>query len=66
VATLSGIGFTVSLLIAELAFHDDPGRLEHVKLAVLVASLTASALAAVQLRRRNRFHRVATPAGPPG
>ncbi len=66
VATLSGIGFTVSLLIAELAFGDDPGRLGHVKLAVLIASLTASALAAVQLRRRNRFHRAVAPAGPPG
>jgi len=66
VAALSGIGFTVSLLIAELAFYDDSGRLEHVKLAVLVASLMASALAAVLLRRRNRFHRVAAPAGPPG
>lgn len=66
VATLSGIGFTVSLLIAELAFGDAPGRLGHVKLAVLIASLTASTLAAVQLRRRNRFHRAVAPAGPPG
>ncbi len=66
VATLSGIGFTVSLLIAELAFYNDPTRLEHVKLAVLVASVTASLLAAVQLWLRNRFHREATPAAAPG
>lgn len=66
VATLSGIGFTVSLLITELAFADQPDRLEHVKLGVLIASVTASLLAAVQLRRRNRFHRLAAPAGPPG
>jgi NhaA family Na+:H+ antiporter len=66
VATLSGIGFTVSLLIAELAFYADPTRLEHVKLAVLVASVTASLLAAVQLWARNRFHRTDLPTSAPG
>jgi NhaA family Na+:H+ antiporter len=54
VALLSGIGFTVSLLIAELAFPDDPQRLEHVKAAVLVGSLVSAVLAAALLRRRVR------------
>ncbi|MDT0267907.1 Na+/H+ antiporter NhaA [Streptomyces sp. DSM 44915] len=54
VALLAGIGFTVSLLIAELAFADDPTLTEHVKAAVLVASLLAAATAAVMLTLRGR------------
>ncbi|MFG2739457.1 Na+/H+ antiporter NhaA [Streptomyces chartreusis] len=55
-ATLAGIGFTVALLIGELAF---PGTAvgEHVKAAVLIASLIAALLAAVLLRRRNAVYR---------
>ena len=53
VGLLSGIGFTVSLLIAELAF-DDPGRIENVKVAVLAGSLLAAVLAAILLRVRVR------------
>ena len=56
VALLSGIGFTVSLLIAELAFAGDPERLEHVKAAVLAGSLLSAVLAAGVLRRRSRRH----------
>jgi NhaA family Na+:H+ antiporter len=56
VALLSGIGFTVSLLISELAFAEQPARLEHVKVAVLAASLLAATLASVLLRRRSRTH----------
>jgi len=53
VALLSGIGFTVSLLIAELAFP--PGdRLDHVVVAVLAGSVLSALLAAVALRRRAR------------
>ncbi|WP_329274129.1 Na+/H+ antiporter NhaA [Streptomyces sp. NBC_00691] len=55
-ATLAGIGFTVALLIGELAFPAGP-EAEHVKAAVLVGSLTAAALAAVLLRRRNRIYK---------
>ncbi|GHF78324.1 Na+/H+ antiporter NhaA [Streptomyces filamentosus] len=55
-ATLAGIGFTVALLIGELAFPD-PTQAEHVKAAVLIGSLTAAALAALLLRRRNRIYR---------
>uniref|UniRef100_UPI0024A8E02A Na+/H+ antiporter NhaA n=1 Tax=Streptomyces sp. CC208A TaxID=3044573 RepID=UPI0024A8E02A len=55
-ATLAGIGFTVALLIGELAFPD-PTQAEHVKAAVLIGSLTAAVLAAVLLRRRNRVYK---------
>ncbi|MFF1510920.1 Na+/H+ antiporter NhaA [Streptomyces sp. NPDC058326] len=55
-ATLAGIGFTVALLIGELAFPD-PATAEHIKAAVLVGSLIAAVLAAVLLRRRNRVYR---------
>jgi NhaA family Na+:H+ antiporter len=47
VATLAGIGFTVSILVAGLAF-DDPGVVDEAKLAILMASLV-SALAGIGL-----------------
>ncbi|MCJ0872573.1 Na+/H+ antiporter NhaA [Streptomyces sp. AP-93] len=55
-SVLAGIGFTVALLIGELAF---PGQAvgEHVKAAVLIASVTAAVLAAVLLRRRNSLYK---------
>ncbi|MET8339526.1 Na+/H+ antiporter NhaA [Streptosporangium canum] len=56
VSILAGIGFTVSLLIGDLAYGDDPGRADAVTTGVLVASLTASVLAAVLLRVRVRNH----------
>jgi NhaA family Na+:H+ antiporter len=56
-AVLAGIGFTVSLLIGELAFGADSERDEHVKVAVLTGSLTAALLATVILRLRNRTYR---------
>ena len=52
VALLSGVGFTVALLIADLAFPDRPDLQEQGKAAVLIASLLAALLAAVSLRRR--------------
>jgi NhaA family Na+:H+ antiporter len=52
---LAGIGFTVSLLIGELAFGI--GQDEHVKVAVLAGSVAAALLAAVILRLRNRAYR---------
>jgi Na+:H+ antiporter, NhaA family len=57
VALLGGVGFTVSLLIGELAFGAGSERNEHVKVAVLTGSLTAAALAAVVLRARERVYR---------
>lgn len=56
-AMLAGIGFTVSLLIGELAFGQGSDRDDHVKVGVLVGSLTAALLATIVLRARNRVYR---------
>lgn len=56
-AMLGGIGFTVSLLIGELAFGGGTVADDHVKVGVLVGSLLATVLAAVVLRTRNRVYR---------
>ncbi|WP_198170784.1 Na+/H+ antiporter NhaA, partial [Actinoplanes awajinensis] len=56
-ALLSGVGFTVSLLIGELAFGTGSGADDRVKVAVLLGSLIAAGLAAVVLRARNRTYR---------
>lgn len=55
-SVLAGIGFTVALLIGELAFPSGPTG-KHVKAAVLIASLIAAVIAAVLLRRRNTVYR---------
>ncbi|MFF3346497.1 Na+/H+ antiporter NhaA [Streptomyces sp. NPDC002779] len=55
-SALAGIGFTVALLIGDLAFTD-PATAEAAKAAVLVGSLTAAALAAILVKRRNRIYR---------
>ncbi len=57
VSLLAGIGFTVSLLIGDLAFGLGSMRAENVKVGVLTGSLVASLLAAVVLRLRNRAYR---------
>ena len=57
VSMLAGIGFTVSLLIGELAYGGDPARQDVVKVAVLTGSLLAALLAAIVLRIRNRHYR---------
>lgn len=57
-ALLAGVGFTVSLLIGELAFGAGSEQDDHVKIAVLVGSLLAAVLAAVVLRLRNRTYRL--------
>ncbi len=54
---LAGIGFTVSLLIGELAFGIDSDRFGYVKVAVLTGSLASAVLATVILRLRNRAYR---------
>ncbi|WP_338896899.1 Na+/H+ antiporter NhaA [Streptomyces sp. TG1A-60] len=53
VSSLAGIGFTVSLLIGELAFEGDPVLSDSVKAAVLTGSLIAAVLATVLLKMRN-------------
>ncbi len=57
-AFIAGIGFTVSLLIGELAFGEGTERTGHVKLAVLVGSVVAAAIGAAILRARDRHHRL--------
>lgn len=57
ISLLAGIGFTVSLLLGELAYGSGSARDEHVKLAILVGSLIAASLASVVLLRRNRVYR---------
>ncbi|MBA2955395.1 Na+/H+ antiporter NhaA [Nocardioides sp. MAH-18] len=54
---LAGVGFTVSLLISELAFGAGTTAEEHAKVGVLTGSLLAALLAAVVLRSRNRAYR---------
>jgi NhaA family Na+:H+ antiporter len=56
-ALLSGIGFTVSLLIGELAFGPNTPRDDHVKIAVLTGSLLSAMVASLILQVRNRAHR---------
>ncbi|MCY0922886.1 MULTISPECIES: Na+/H+ antiporter NhaA [unclassified Streptomyces] len=57
VASLAGIGFTVSLLIGELAFADDATLMDEVKAAVLIGSLIAAIIASVMLKMRDRRYR---------
>ena len=53
-ALLTGIGFTVSLLIGELAFGAGSVRDEHVKVGVLGGSLISALLATAVLRAARR------------
>jgi len=55
VAMLAGVGFTISLLMAELAFTGADA--ERVKAGVLVGSLASAAAACVLLRARNAKYR---------
>ena len=57
IALLAGIGFTVSLLIGDLAYGMGSGRDDHVKIGVLSGSVAAAILAAVVLSVRNRHYR---------
>jgi NhaA family Na+:H+ antiporter len=56
-ALLGGIGFTVSLLIGELAYGAGSVHDEQAKLGILLGSLIAALLATVVLRARNRHYR---------
>lgn len=57
VSMLAGIGFTVSLLIGDLAYGLGSERDEFVKVGVLVGSLLAALLASVLLATRNAAYR---------
>jgi NhaA family Na+:H+ antiporter len=52
----AGVGFTVSLLVAELAFDYSEILLVDAKLAILFASVVSAILAAIALIRRGRHH----------
>ncbi|MCW0215097.1 MAG: Na+/H+ antiporter NhaA [Pseudonocardia sp.] len=53
---LAGIGFTVSLLVGELAFGTGSAADDDVKIGVLTGSLIAAVLATVVLRIRGRVY----------
>ncbi|MFG2311327.1 Na+/H+ antiporter NhaA [Streptomyces sp. NPDC048566] len=57
VSTLAGIGFTVSLLIGELAFAGNRSLTDETKAAVLIGSLIAAVLATALLKIRNAKYR---------
>lgn len=57
VATLAGIGFTVSLLVGELSFGLGSDANDHAKVGVLVGSVTAALLASLLLGSRSRHYR---------
>jgi NhaA family Na+:H+ antiporter len=59
-ALLAGVGFTVSLLLAELGFGAGSVHDDHAKVAILAGSVIAAVLAAVVLRSRNRHYRNAS------
>ena len=64
VAFLAGIGFTVSLLVAELSFDRASPHHDVAKVAIPAASAVAALLAAVILTSRNRAYRaLAAPGG---
>lgn len=54
-ALLTGIGFTVSLLVGDLAFAGSD-RADHVKVGVLLGSLVSAGAAALVLVPRNRHY----------
>jgi Na+:H+ antiporter, NhaA family len=54
---VAGIGFTVSLLVGELSYGPASEIAEHVKVGVLLRSLTAAILGGLILSSRNRRYR---------
>ena len=57
ISMLAGIGFTVSLLIGDLAYGPGSNRDELVKVGVLCGSLLAAVLASLLLLTRNAAYR---------
>ncbi len=56
-ALLGGMGFTVSLLITELAYGAESASYDHAKVGILAGTVLAAVLASVILRLRNRRYR---------
>ncbi|TFV81191.1 Na+/H+ antiporter NhaA [Blastococcus sp. CT_GayMR20] len=57
-ALLGGMGFTVSLLITELAYGAESESYDHAKVGILAGTVAAALLATVVLRLRNRRYRL--------
>jgi NhaA family Na+:H+ antiporter len=56
-ALLAGIGFTVSLLIGDLAFGLGSEADDHVKVGILTGSVASALVAAVLVKSRDRAYR---------
>lgn len=56
-AALAGVGFTVSLLMAALAFKGSPELLAEATIAVVIGSLISMAIGAVISQARGRYYR---------
>ncbi|MGA1531977.1 MAG: Na+/H+ antiporter NhaA [Aquiluna sp.] len=56
VAGLAGVGFTVSLLMANLAFFENTQILAEATLAVIIGSLMSMAFGAWLSQRRGRYY----------
>lgn len=63
VAMVAGIGFTVSVFVADLAF-EDAAVLDRAKLAILAASLVAGVVGLLAVRAIGRAAHAETPLGP--
>ena len=61
VGLLGGIGFTVALLVSELAYGDGSPHAEHATLAVLIASVVAALAGAAWLMLLKRRTRTSAP-----
>lgn len=57
-AVTAGIGFTVSLLVAELSFEPGSAHTENAKVGILVGSVTAAVLGGFLLSLRNKHYKV--------
>jgi len=57
VSILAGIGFTVSLLIGELAFGAGSVADEHAKVGILLGSLVSALVAGILVKARDRTYR---------
>ena len=57
VGLLAGIGFTVALLVCELAYPTSVANLASGKASVLTASVIAAVLASIVLLSRNKHYR---------
>jgi NhaA family Na+:H+ antiporter len=63
-ATLTGIGFAVPLLVSGEAYGVGSARDQAVTMAILASALISAALGSVLLRRRHRHHARAADAAP--